>query len=467
MINNLPAYPAYRDSQLPWVGEIPAHWKQLRTKYFLREIDDRSSTGCETLLSMRQHRGLVPHNDVSKKEIGENILIGYKRTKPNDLVLNRMQASNGMFFRSSLEGLVSPDYAVFRPLIDVATEYFGMLFRSPSMRAKFRAESKGLGTGTSGFLRLYSDRFASIAMPVPPRDEQDKIVAFLHAQDRQIARFIRDKRRLIELLNEQKQTIIHRAVTCGLDPNVRLRPSDIDWLGDVPEHWEQLKLKFVAKIVGGSTPASNSPECWDGDIVWITPKDVSKTDRLYTSQRKITESGLKSCSTTLVPKGSIVITSRAPVGNLAVAEVPLCTNQGCKAIVPNERKLISLFAFFVLQLMKDHLQSKAKGTTFTEISTTAIANEFVPVPSPPEQELIVQSIQERFNPLDQLIDQVRMQIEAMKSFRERLISDVVTGKLDLRGWTPAPEDLAADDEGLAVIGDDEEIPAEEDGDAND
>ena len=183
-------YPNYQQLRSRWVPRVPEHWSLLRAKNFLREIDDRSKTGEETLLSMRMQRGLVPHNDVSVKRIAPENLIGYKKAQPDELVLNRMQAGNAMFFRNRQSGLVSPDYAVFRLLRDDNPEYLGHLFRSWPMRGLFRSESKGLGTGTSGFLRLYSDRFASLEIPLPPRPEQDQIVAYLRAQDAHIARFI-------------------------------------------------------------------------------------------------------------------------------------------------------------------------------------------------------------------------------------------------------------------------------------
>ena len=180
-------YSTYKATGSRWVGRVPEHWTLLRAKHFLREIDDRTTTGEETLLSMRQHRGLVPHNDVSAKRIAAKHLVGYKKARPDELVLNRMQAGNAMFFRNGRFGLVSPDYAVFRLLRDDNPHYLGYLFRSRPMCGLFRSESKGLGTGTSGFLRLYSDRFAALPMALPSRPEQDQIVAYLRAQDAHIA----------------------------------------------------------------------------------------------------------------------------------------------------------------------------------------------------------------------------------------------------------------------------------------
>ena len=423
----------------------PAHWRTTRIKYLLREIDDRSPTGTEVLLSMRQTLGLVPHNDVSDKPIAASALIGYKRVVPGDIVVNRMRASTGMVAAAPASGLVSPDYAVFRPIDDVDTAYLTLLFKSPAMQTAFRIESKGLGTGSAGFLRLYSDRFAAITIPVPSRFEQGTIVAFVRSWDRRITRLIRAKRRQIELLNEQKQAIIHQAVTRGLDPAVPLKPSGVDWLGDVPAHWDIRKLKFVAEeIVGGSTPSTGAPEYWDGDIVWVTPQDVSASATLVDSKRHITQRGLEACSSTLMPAGTIVVTSRAPVGNVAFAAIPLTTNQGCKAIIPERSRLDQRYAFRLLQVLKPELQSLAKGTTFTEISTTQIANVKVPVPPVDEQRSLVAVIASETQLTDQSIGLAEREIDLIREYRTRLIADVVTGKLDVRGAELPELDEAGD-----------------------
>lgn len=460
-------YPRYQRVQSRWILCIPEHWLLLRAKNFLFEVDDRTMTGEETLLSMRQHRGLVPHNDVSLKRIDPEHLIGYKKARPDELVLNRMQAGNAMFFRNHTYGLVSPDYAVFRLLRNDNPEYLGHLFRSWSMRGLFRSESKGLGTGTSGFLRLYSDRFSTLKIPLPPRHEQDQIVAYLRVQDAHIARFIKAKRELIALLSEQKLRIIDHAVTRGLDTSVKLKPSGIEWLGEVPEHWESKKLKFVTKkIVGGSTPKSDEPSFWDGSIVWVTPRDISKTNSLTSSQKTITQAGLHSCSTTLVPAGSIVITSRAPVGNVSIARMDLCTNQGCKAIVPESKVVTTDFLFLLLKRMKERLQILANGTTFAEIGTAVLANEFILVPPLPEQETICRWITNECQPLDEAIQRTEDEIKLIREYRERLISDVVTGQVDVREWRPSPEDVVNDEE-LATLGDDENQDTDEEEDYGD
>jgi type I restriction enzyme, S subunit len=138
-----------------------------RIKYLLREVDERSTTGKEPLLSMRMHHGLVLFADHFSRPPQASTLVGFKIVRPGQFVVNRMQAGNGVIFASTLNGLVSPDYAVFDPIGDADVEFLGELFRSRKVRAKFRAESKGLGTGTSGFLRLYNDRFGAIHIAFP------------------------------------------------------------------------------------------------------------------------------------------------------------------------------------------------------------------------------------------------------------------------------------------------------------
>lgn len=241
----------YRSSGHDWLGDVPGQWDVLRSKYLFREIDDRTDTGSETLLSMRQAHGLIPHAKVSTKPVTPEELKGYKRVRAGQMVLNRMQASNGMFAVAREDGLVSPDYAVFQPLQPMEPDYFVDLFKTNIYRAKFRQESKGLGTGTSGFLRLYSDRFGAIHVPQPPENEQRKIVQFIRAYDRGVRRLVRNKRRLIGLLNEQKQAIINRAVTRGLNPNAPMKPTGIDWMPEVPAHWEVVPLKRVCVLHRG------------------------------------------------------------------------------------------------------------------------------------------------------------------------------------------------------------------------
>ncbi|MBZ0071172.1 MAG: restriction endonuclease subunit S [Gammaproteobacteria bacterium] len=468
-------YTNYQPVRSRWVLRVPRHWSLLRAKNFLREIDDRTKTGEETLLSMRQHRGLVPHNDVSVKRIDPENLIGYKKAQPDELVLNRMQAGNAMFFRNRQPGLVSPDYAVFRLLRDDNPEYLGHLFRSWPMRGLFRSESKGLGTGTSGFLRLYSDRFAALEIPLPPRPEQDQIVAYLRAQDAHIARFIKAKRDLIGLLTEQKLRIIDQAVTHGLDASVKLRPSGIDWLGEVPNHWDVALLKHIADVrFSGVDKHSHEHEI---PVRLCNYTDVYKNDRI-TGDMDLMQATATSpeIARLTLKSGDVIITkdSETPDDIAVPAWVPenipgvVCAYH-LGLLRPDSERIFGEYLFRAIGSARiaEQFHVLATGVTRFALSKHDVKNAIIPLPPTDEQKAICQWITGECRPLEEAISRAEEEIKLIREYRDRLIADVVTGQVDVRGWMPGPEDVVTD-EVLTALGDEEESEAEgEGGDADD
>jgi type I restriction enzyme S subunit len=411
------------------LGNIPAHWQMIRSGYLFREVVDTGHSELE-LLSIDRFRGIIRQSDIGRKERASKDRSSYKRIRNGQLGYNLMNAFNGSIGISQYDGIISPAYAVGQPQKEMIADYYHHLYRSPIYAAEINRYSYGIMYERN---RLYYDYFKKIPVPYPPIEEQRKIVAVIHQKNREFQNLISVKRCRIKLLNEQKQVIIRRTVTRGLDPNVRLKPSGIEWLRDVPEHWQIQKLKYVTKmIVGGSTPSTTDLSCWNGDIVWITPEDVSKSELLTTSSRKITQNGVKNCSTVIVPKGSIIITSRAPVGNVAVADIDLCTNQGCKSIIPDLLKFDTSYGYFLLKIMQLELQNMSKGTTFYEISTFSLANVKIPLPPLKEQQIIVESLKKELDVIENSIKHTVHEIDLVREYRTRLISDIVTGKVDLR-----------------------------------
>ena len=264
MIEGLKPYTEYKDSGQEWLGKVPAHWRTPRLKTVLREKDARSLNGSGLLLSLTRNRGLIARSDMTDKIHSARTLAGYKLYEPGEIVMNRMQAWSGMFGAGNKPGLVSPDYAVFKLLRNDLVSLLLARLKTPDLVSHFALESKGIG---SGFNRLYSDKFGSISISLPPPEEQAAIVRFLDHANRKIDGFIRAKRKLIGLLNEQKQAIIHRAVTRGLHPDVPLKPSGIPWLGDIPEHWDTPLLgRCLTRIEQGWSPVGAEGEL--GERQW-------------------------------------------------------------------------------------------------------------------------------------------------------------------------------------------------------
>lgn len=204
-------------SGIDWLGDIPAHWEVRRSKWLFNESDVRSATGEETLFSLRMERGLVPHNDVSEKKTQPEELVGYKIARQGELVVNRMRAATGLIAIAPEYGLVSPDYAVFVPCIEIECEYYVELFKTTLLQAVFRSESTGLGTGSQGFLRLYSQNFLALWFPYPPLEEQQQIVAHLNEERAKIDKLATATERSIGLLKERRSALIAAAVTGQID----------------------------------------------------------------------------------------------------------------------------------------------------------------------------------------------------------------------------------------------------------
>jgi len=206
-----------RDSGIPWLGEIPRHWETRRGKWMFSERDERSADGAQTLLSRRMERGLVPHNDVSDKQTRPEELIGYKHTSAGELVVNRMRASIGLIAVTPEDGLVSPDYAVFVPRNGTCVNYYLYLFSTNLLGMVFRSASTGMGTGTAGFLRLYSESFLALWFPHPPLDEQEKIVDAIARETDKLDETREATKRTIALLKERRSALIAAAVTGQID----------------------------------------------------------------------------------------------------------------------------------------------------------------------------------------------------------------------------------------------------------
>ena len=224
MISGLKPYPAYRPAEGGWLGEIPSHWSVHRMKYVVHETDSRSMSGKEQLLRISQYTGVTQRrraDGLAEPDTRADSLVGYKRVEPNDLVINIMLAWNGSMGVSRYVGIASPAYCVYRFAREMHPWYFHNLLRSPAYKARIKASSTGV---VESRLRLYSDDLGRIEAMIPPPAEQAAIVRFLDWANGRLERAIRAKRKVIALLNEQKQAIIHRAVTRGLDPSVPLTP---------------------------------------------------------------------------------------------------------------------------------------------------------------------------------------------------------------------------------------------------
>lgn len=209
-----------------------------------------------------------------------------------------------------------------------------------------------------------------------------------------------------------------------------MKPSGIEWIGYIPDDWEVIKTKFLFNVYGGSTPKVNVSEYWGDKITWITPGELGDDIKIVlNSKRMLSEKGLNSCGATLVSKGSIIISNRAPIGQVCLAGSELCTNQGCKSLVA-KIKLSCLFFYYFFKVQSEVLNMLGNGTTFMELSTSDLLNFKIPFPTIKEQQKIADYLDEKCGEIDATITKQKESIEKLKAYKQSLISETVTKGLD-------------------------------------
>ena len=465
-MQQLPRHAQYKESGLPWIGEIPAHWQTRRNRFLFREVDRRSKHGEETHLSMSQVHGLVPSKDLGRKSLQSENYAGGKLVAEHDLVLNRLKAHLGVFARAKQAGVVSPDYTVFRPKGDASVRYCESLFKTPMYVGEFRRRTKGI---VEGFWRLYTDDFYNVTALLPPPEEQVQIVAYLRAQDAHIARFIKTKRDLIKLLTEQKLRIIDHAVTRGLDSSVALKASGIEWVGEVPEHWEVKPLKRWVRLNARTLGQKTSP---DFEFRYVDIGSV-QTGRLVKEPERIRFEAAPSRARRVLRRGDTIIstvrTYLKAIWYVGEDADDLIASTGFAVLTPGSG-VEPEYLGYVIQSSPylNRVTANSIGIAYPAIAETVLGR--FPVALPPtvdEQQAIVARIKTESAPLDDAIARTEEEIKLIREYRDRLIADVVTGQVDVRSWQPGPDDVV-DDAALAALGDEnEDVTEEEDGDGED
>ena len=444
-------YPAYKPSGVPWLGDVPEHWDVRRGKALLVPVDIRSTTGGEELLTVSAQRGVIPRKSANVTMFKAESYVGYKLCWPGDLVINSLWAWAHGLGVSQHHGIVSSAYGVYRPLPRVNSRFIHLLVRSVPFQWELQVRSKGIWVSR---LQLTDESFLGAPFPLPPLHEQAAIVRYLDHADRRIRRYVDAKRKLIALLEEDKQAIINQAVTRGLDPTVPLKPSGVEWLGDVPEHWKIRTLGQIADsfrtgpfgsmlhqsdYVEGGTPVINPIHMRDGAIVEDPSCSVSKAvaDRL---------------SSYRLGPHDLVFSRRGELGRCALVRVRettwLCGTGSIRVRIEYD----GIEPEFLIQALQvrwvgEYLSLVSVGATMNNLNTGILKG--VPILLPPiqEQRDILERIGRQSRDIDAAIARAHRQIKLLQEYRTRLIADVVTGKLDVR---EAAAQLSEEDEGLEL-----------------
>ncbi|KMH20557.1 hypothetical protein SM66_00524 [Klebsiella quasipneumoniae subsp. quasipneumoniae] len=441
------AYPEYKDSGVEWLGEIPNHWKTLSISRLFSRIKRTGYTEKE-LLSVYRDYGVIPKSsrDDNNNKPSED-LSPYQLVEPNDLVMNKMKAWQGSIAISEYEGIVSPAYFVYKPnnvLFELAhPRYVHYLLRNPIYVTQYLSRSKGIRVNQWD---LDPDEFRNIELLLPDKTEQGKIYCFLDHETAKIDNLIEKQQQLIELLKEKRQAVISHAVTKGLNPDVPMKDSGVEWLGEVPEHWGVSKVKYYCTIKGrigfrgytvqdlvdeneGALVLGASEMRSDGSILLSSPQYIS-WEKYYESPE------------IMLDKNMILFVQRGST----VGKVSFITHDLGKATINPSlivlRDLNICGEFMNYSLMGPFIQNTVKmqtsSTAIPMISQEQVGNYFQLIPPLNEQLKIAEFIASNVSKIDQAINTAEISISLIKERRTALISAAVTGKIDVRDWV-APD----------------------------
>lgn len=459
------AYESYRQPRMRWLPPVPAHWIEQRAKTFYREVDERSRTGEEELLSVSHLTGVTPRSQKNVTMFKAATYVGAKLARPDDIVINTLWAWMAALGTSRHLGIVSPAYGVYRPRNagSFNPAYLDYLLRTRAYVSEYIGRSTGI---RSSRLRLYPAQFLDIALLQPPRSEQDQIVSYLRAQDSRIARFIKAKRELIKLLTEQKLRIIDHVVTRGLDAAAALKPSGIEWLGEVPGHWEGKPLKRWVRLNASTLGEKTDP---DFEFRYVDIGSV-QTGRLAKELERIRFEAAPSRARRVLRRGDTIIstvrTYLKAIWYVNEDADDLIASTGFAVLTPG-KGVEPEYLGYVIQSSSfvNRVAANSIGIAYPAIAETVLGR--FPVALPPtveEQQAIIAHIKTESTPLDEAISRTEDEIKLIREYRDRLIADVVTGQIDVRSWQPGPEDQIIEEDLTALGEDDESGTAEEETD---
>lgn len=443
---SFPQYPRYTDVPEGWIGSIPIHWRlSPGRRLFANPRDNAEPEAVQ--LAATQKFGVIPQTLFMEQNEQKVVLAlsgtsNFRKVQKNDFVIS-LRSFQGGIEMSAYEGCVSPAYTVLRHRhgsAGISPNYFRYLFKDTAYISALQSVTTGIREGRT----ITYDQFGSILLPVPEVEEQIQIARFLDHETAKIDALIAEQQRLIELLKEKRQAVISHAVTKGLDPNVPMKDSGVEWLGEVPAHWEITRIGWKCMVGNGCTPARDNQEYWkDGSFPWLNSSQVN-LDRVNDADQFVTARALQVCALPVVKPGSVLmaITGEGKTrGTVTITEIEATISQHVAFMEPTDEYLSSSYLHSWLSACYSRLrfESAGWGSTKAAITCSDIRSFPLPLPTRTEQLEICCFVESQSSRFDVLTIDAKRSISLLEERRSALISAAVTGKIDVRMWQPSAQ----------------------------
>ena len=410
-------YDSYKDSGIEWIGELPSNWKVRQIRSLFQERKEVVSDKDYEPLSVTK-KGIVKQLDnVAKTDNNDS----RKKVLTNDYVINSRSDRKGSSGLSRYDGSVSVINIVLKMITDVSdVRYYEYIFKSYDFIEEFFRNGKGI------VWDLWSTRYSEmkyIKISLPPLSEQEQIVSYLDEKTSLIDEMVEKKKRKIELLKEYRTSLINTVVTKGLNPDVPMKDTGIEWIGEIPRHWELKRLKHLSQIEYGiSPPDTTYNDEGIGSVLINGPVEYSESDFGFTRSLKWTTEPKK-----FTQKGSLLFCLRgSTTGRLNITHDDVSIGRGVCSIYSNHNQWYLIYSMFCV---RNWLSGQLSGSTFPSVTKDDVDNYHICNPPLSEQEQIVSYLDEKTSEIDKTIELEKKKIELLKEYRQSLISNVVTGKI--------------------------------------
>ncbi|MAD73903.1 MAG: restriction endonuclease subunit S [Rheinheimera sp.] len=431
-----PSYDCFKSIDADWLGKVPSHWEVVRLRYLFKRVK-RTNCPEKELLSVYRDYGVIPKNsrDDNHNKPSDD-LSPYQLVESGDLVMNKMKAWQGSIAISEYEGIVSPAYFVYSfsgvGKNSTHSKYVHYLLRSPAYITQYMARSKGIRVNQWD---LEPEAFEHIEVLLPTIEEQKTIATFLDRETQRIDSLIEEKQNFIKLLKEKRQALISHVVTKGLNPNVEMQDSGIEWIGQVPKHWSVCKLSYRYEVLLGKmldekkiTKRHLGNYLRNTDVQW----GKINTQNLPAMDFKPSE-----IERYQVLKGDLLICEGGEVGRCAIwKNEHSCFYQKAlhRARPLQTEKDSTNFLFYVISdaVNQKRFESASNKATIAHLPAEALRKYVFAFPPLNEQIEISTFLDAQHTIIETLIEEVSLSIELLKEHRTSLISASVTGKIDVR-----------------------------------
>ena len=434
MTGALKPYPAYRDSGLPWLGRVPAHWETQRLKTRVADVVDMTNRREPSEIYIVLEHVESCTGKIVDMDFDTTFESQVKRFQPNDVLFGKLRPYLAKVTRPGRDGVCVGEFLVLRPKNDdLLSNYLEIFLRSKSIVDTIDASTFGAKMPRVDWQFIGNMRFL-----LPPIPEQAAIARYLDHVGARVDRHIGAKERLIALLKERKQAIIDRAVTRGLDPNAPMKPTGIAWMPEVPAHWEVRRLGQMGRLLKGNG-GSKEDETSTG-IPCVRYGDLYTTHSYFIEKSRQFISKDTSKNYTPIAFGDVLFAaSGETIDEIGKSAVNLMRTAACCGgdviLFRPEDDTVASYMGYALDCRPSAAQKAAmgRGITVMHIYAGQLKRLLVPLPPIPEQAAIAEHLERSTAAIDTAIARARRQIGLLREYRERLINDVVTGKLDVRG----------------------------------